>query len=274
MATFTNKLRLIKQDTAENKDVWGQVLNESMIELTDDAIAGRAIIDVTAGNVTLDAFFGTADNSRPMILQITGTPGTQRQVIVPSTQKLYIIRNGSDGQTSIKTLLNAGTNMDPGETLAMYIDESRDQTFAIQLGGGSGTIAPPAPSPVQFVPATWLGGVSGFTNPNVGYVTQGNISTINLPLSVTGVSISRTDFVLEPDTAPFPVVPTRNHDVYLVVLENNVDIQSYARVRNDGSGIEIFKHSGATWIANSFRKLQTSASGPWIQFSTALPPTP
>ena len=61
-STFTTNIRLNKQGDGDNPNSWGDVLNNGVISLTDQAIAGITTIDVGATtSVTLTSNNGTGD---------------------------------------------------------------------------------------------------------------------------------------------------------------------------------------------------------------------
>ena len=97
MANAYTQLGFVKQADGENIGTWGDVLNEQLIDLLDDAIGGYVEISVASGNVTLAFADGTADNNgRHAVIKFTGSPGTTRTITFPNKQKTYYINNGSD----------------------------------------------------------------------------------------------------------------------------------------------------------------------------------
>ena len=97
MSNYT-QLGFVKQTDGENEGTWGDVLNENLIDLLDDAIGGYVEVSVASGNVTLAFADGTADNNgRHATIKFTGSPGTTRTVTFPDAQVNYFITNGSDG---------------------------------------------------------------------------------------------------------------------------------------------------------------------------------
>lgn len=96
-STYTSNLRLTKQADGENPNSWGQILNDGVISLIDDAIAGYATVTVSAAaTVTLTSNTGSGDQSRSAILALTGAIGathTSIFIIVPNNPKVYIVRN-------------------------------------------------------------------------------------------------------------------------------------------------------------------------------------
>ena len=97
MANSYTQLGFVKQADGENIGSWGDVLNQQLIDLLDDAIGGYVEVSVASGNVTLAFADGTADNNgRHAVIKFTGSPGTSRTVTFPNKQKTYYINNGSD----------------------------------------------------------------------------------------------------------------------------------------------------------------------------------
>ena len=97
MANAYTQLGFVKQADGENIGSWGDVLNEQLIDLLDDAIGGYVEVSVASGNVTLAFADGTADNNgRHAVIKFTGSPGTSRTITFPNKQKTYYIVNGSD----------------------------------------------------------------------------------------------------------------------------------------------------------------------------------
>lgn len=118
--TFTARLRLRKPEIGQYIDQWGTVLNDGFIELLEDAIAGVATIDVTAGNHTLTVDDGDPDEDRCMFIRVVGTPGTPRTITTFGFgYKLYIVANDSD---SVVTLTNgtSGVAILPGQRAPVH----------------------------------------------------------------------------------------------------------------------------------------------------------
>ena len=53
MANAYTQLGFVKQADGENIGSWGDVLNDQLIDLLDDAIGGYVEVSVASGNVTL-----------------------------------------------------------------------------------------------------------------------------------------------------------------------------------------------------------------------------
>jgi hypothetical protein len=133
--TFTSLLRLVLQETGGNQNIWGDINNASAIDLLEDAIAARLDLDVTPATnpVTLLSQNGDVDQSRNAIIALTGNPGEDKEIIVPSTSKLYIVSNESSPgfDMTIKTVANAGVIVRPATRVAVVVDPVADDVFSI-----------------------------------------------------------------------------------------------------------------------------------------------
>lgn len=116
MATnYTNLLGFALPTTGELSGTWGQVVNDSITELVEDSIAGSATASVTSGDWTLTTTgSGASNQARCAILIPTGTPGTSRNIIAPSSSKAYIVDNQSDGAVVVKGAATTGATIAAG----------------------------------------------------------------------------------------------------------------------------------------------------------------
>lgn len=132
MSTTSPLIKMTLQALNENVDTWGNVLNVSALELLEDAIAGTANVSVTTGDQTLDDTAGgpSAEGPSPvpsarfMILNITGTPGANRNVIVPTRSKVYLAVNNTTGgfDITVKTVAGTGPTIAAGEGQWVFCD--------------------------------------------------------------------------------------------------------------------------------------------------------
>ena len=123
-STFSPNLRIELIASGEQANTWGTTTNNNLGTLIEEAIAGLVNVDVTAGNVTLTALNGTADQSRAMVLNITGTPSTATTVTAPAVTKLYVLANNSTQNVSIVTSAggSVGITVLPGLAKMVYSD--------------------------------------------------------------------------------------------------------------------------------------------------------
>jgi len=128
-STYTTNLRLTKQTDGENPNSWGQILNDGVISLVDDAIAGYTTVSLgSAATVTLTENQGSGDQSRSAIIEFKGTVGGAHDtinVLIPNNSKPYVIRNSVSYNDStdaivLKVAGNTGVTIADDST-AMYV---------------------------------------------------------------------------------------------------------------------------------------------------------
>jgi len=126
MSTTSPLLKLTLQALDENPDTWGTILNDSALQLLEDGIAGAADVDITvAQDYTLDDTAGgptAANGARYAILDLNGSPGGARNVIVPTRSKVYLVANTSDGDVTVKTVAGTGPVVIAGEAQWVFCD--------------------------------------------------------------------------------------------------------------------------------------------------------
>lgn len=119
--SFTTNLRLSNPGLGDTG--WGSTVSNGMIDLTDQAIAGQASVDVSgAGPFVLTMPDGTSGDARNMFLRFTGTPGVAREVRVPTNRKLYFVTNDSDGEVTVKVSGQTGVVVPVGASMALRIN--------------------------------------------------------------------------------------------------------------------------------------------------------
>jgi hypothetical protein len=107
-STYTTRIRLEKQEDGENANTWGLKLNQNVIDLVDEAVAGFETIDIDGlSSATLTSNDGTIDQSRNFGLRFTGTLAADCTVVAPSTEKVYFVGNDTIGGNNV--VMKSGT---------------------------------------------------------------------------------------------------------------------------------------------------------------------
>jgi len=139
-ATYTSNLRLTKQGDGDNPNTWGQILNDGVISLVDDAVAGYATLSIgSTVSVTLTNNQGSGDQARSAILELTGSIGgahTSIFVLIPNNSKSYVVRNSVSNNASgdaviLRVAGNTGVTIPPSSN-----------TFVITNGTSVYNVAP------------------------------------------------------------------------------------------------------------------------------------
>lgn len=122
-STYSTNLRLELIGTGDQQGTWGNTTNNNLGTLLEEAIGGYVTVDATAGNVTLTTVNGASDQSRNMVVNVTGTPGASRDIICPAIRKVYIVKNSTDSSIVFKTASQSpGITVPVGSTVFTYVN--------------------------------------------------------------------------------------------------------------------------------------------------------
>ena len=149
-STFTTRIRLNKQGDGDNPNSWGTVLNNGVISLVDDAIAGYTTVALGANaTVTLSAVDGGSDIPRNAFIEANGTVGgahTTITMVIPNVTKGYVINNQAAYTTTtnvikIKTAPGDGLTIPQGAITQVIVDTDGSVYSTNAAGLGLGTAA-------------------------------------------------------------------------------------------------------------------------------------
>lgn len=125
---FTPILQLALPVTGELNGTWGDVVNDNITSMIEEAIAGLATIDTwTANSHTLTTADGTTDEARCAILKVAnGAGGTALsgagEIICPARTKVYVVDNTSSYTVTLKTAAGTGIAVPSGKAALLYCD--------------------------------------------------------------------------------------------------------------------------------------------------------
>ena len=171
MATqFSTLLKLALPVQGELSGTWGDLLNNSVTNMVEEAIAGSKTINTWSGNsATLSTADGATAEARAAILNLTDT-GTSLSgaatVIVPALTKTFIVKNGTAQTVTVKTASGTGIAIISGSTGHLYCDGTNvveSQNYVAGNFGVGGNLT-----------------VTGTTTFNGGTVTLGDANTDNI----------------------------------------------------------------------------------------------
>lgn len=192
--TFTTRLRLTLQADQGNRNQWGSILNSGVIDLIDDAVAGYANVDVTYGDVTLTQRDGLADQSRPMMLRVTGTPGVTRVITLPALTKVYVIGNLTSSKVRLKVSGGSTeTELSPSNTPTLVFADATDSV--VRLFDHSDSVGPGSEDWLEFI-CDVTNATAGDTTVTCRYVKQGGVVTLIVPAH--NVTVSDATWTLVP----------------------------------------------------------------------------
>lgn len=100
VTNFSPLLGLALPTTGDLSGTWGTVVNASITDLIDSAIAGTTTLSSDA-DVTLSTTNGSANQAREAILLWTATGTVTRNITAQAQSKSYIVINATGGTQSI-----------------------------------------------------------------------------------------------------------------------------------------------------------------------------
>ena len=125
-STYSPSLRIELIGTGDQSGLWGSTTNNNLGGLIEQAITGVESIPMTDADYTLSALNGSVDESRNVVLIFTsgGALTTSRNIIIPSAEKTYIVKNSTTGGQNlvVKTSGGAGYTVPNGKTAYLYCD--------------------------------------------------------------------------------------------------------------------------------------------------------
>lgn len=123
-STFSPLLRIELIGAGEQAGAWNNTTNTNLGALIEEAISGVAAVSVgSSTSYTLTTANGATDEARSMVLNVTGTPGAAFNVICPTSDKVYIVKNGvATYAMTLKTSAGTGITIPSGRTMLLYCD--------------------------------------------------------------------------------------------------------------------------------------------------------
>ena len=144
---YTTILKLALPVQGELSGTWGDVVNDNITQMVEQAVAGKAVINTWTGNShTLTTADGTTSESRCAILELTdsGTALTGAGTVVcPTNTKLYIVDNNTAEIITVQTVAGTGVAVPVGKTKLVYCDGTNvveGVTHANSLSLGTSTV--------------------------------------------------------------------------------------------------------------------------------------
>jgi hypothetical protein len=102
VTNFSPLLGLALPTTGDLSGTWGTVVNVSITDLIDSAVAGTTTLSANS-DVTLSTTNGAANQAREAILLWTASNGaTTRYITAPAQSKTYIVINAGTGSVVIR----------------------------------------------------------------------------------------------------------------------------------------------------------------------------
>jgi hypothetical protein len=137
MASTYSSLKIELIGTGEQDGTWGDTTNVNLGTTIEQAITGSGDVTFTSADVTLTlANSNSAQPARNLRLVLVGTSGGARQLIVPTIEKQYIIKNELADTVTVKNTAGTGIGVPSGKTMVVFNDGTNVvdvTTFATSL---------------------------------------------------------------------------------------------------------------------------------------------
>ena len=143
MASTYSNLKIQLMATGENSGTWGNVTNANLGDAIEQALVETATVTFASANVTLTLTDTNAkQDARALRLNLTGTTGGARDLIVPAIQKPYIVNNGTADTITVKVTGQTGVAVPAARSMLLYnngTDVVNALTHTPVSSGGTGT---------------------------------------------------------------------------------------------------------------------------------------
>lgn len=141
---YTPILKLALPVTGELNGTWGDVVNQNITSMVEQAIAGLATINTwTANSHTLTTADGTTSESRCAILVCdddgAGNPSAAATVICPAATKAYIVQNLTGQTVTVKTAAGSGVAVPNNQSALLFCNGTN-----VVTGAFNGDVVGPA----------------------------------------------------------------------------------------------------------------------------------
>jgi len=119
-STYSTNLALELIGTGDQAGTWGVTTNTNLGTLLEQAISGYVTQAVSTGtDTTITIPNGSTGVARNMYIELTGTGGTNTNLIVPANKKLYFIFNNASGAVTVKVSGQTGVSVPTGKKMLL-----------------------------------------------------------------------------------------------------------------------------------------------------------
>ena len=275
MASSYSNLKIELIGTGDQSGTWGNTTNINLGTAIEEAITGSADVNFTSADVTLTLTnTNTAQTARNLRLNLTGTSGGARNLIIPAIEKQYIINNGLADAVTVKNATGSGVVVPAGKSMIVFntstnVVEAITYTNAFIYPGagipnstgtawgtsytttGTGTVVALATSP-------------SLTTPLLGTPTSGTLTNCTgLPIStgVSGLGANVATFLATPSSANLAAAVSDETGSGSLVFNTNPAL-SGETFSTAASVIAGTNAQGQGLIVSDYNIITTAASNP------------
>jgi hypothetical protein len=193
-STYSTNLALELIGTGDQAGTWGNTTNTNLGTLIEQAISGYVTQAVSTGtDTTITIPNGATGVARNMFIELTGTGGTNTNLIVPANKKLYFIYNNASGAVTVKVAGQTGVSVAAGAKVILVSNGTDIVEATSYLTGipSSLTVTTLNATSLTVTGGTYLATSSG----NVGIGTASPGSKLDVNRGSAGLIANFTDGV-------------------------------------------------------------------------------
>lgn len=192
-STYSQNLKIELMGTGDQVDSWGDTTNDNLGTAIEEAIVGYGAVQFTNdANLTLTlANSNDSQTARKFFFYVTSTVSlsTQRDLIVPTSEKTYTVHNNTTGGQAIRVKTSAGTGVvvPSGKKMILYANGTNvieQMDYATSLAVGTLNIDTPLPVASGGTGASTA--ANARTNLGLGSIATQSASSV----AITGGSIT------------------------------------------------------------------------------------
>ena len=196
MASTYSDLKIELIGTGDQSGTWGATTNINLGTAIEEAITGSANVSFSSSDVTLSLTDSNASQSaRNLRLNLTGTSGGARNLIVPNIEKFYIINNGLADTVTVKNSSGTGVDVPSGKTTLVFNDATNVVNVITDLASLSITSADINGGTID---GTTIGGGTAAAGTFTNLTSSGNLTAANLTASGTVSGVGFNNYLASP----------------------------------------------------------------------------
>lgn len=192
-STYSTNLKLQLMATGEDSGTWGVNTNNNLGTLIEESIVGAATVAMADANQTITTPDGVTGSGRHVYLNCTGALTANRNLVVPTLNKNYVVTNSTTGGFSIVVKTTAGTGITIGPALKRYV--YADGTNVVEAINSVGDFTVAGTLGISSVSTTGNATIGGNLAVTGTTALTGNATmagTVGVTGAVTGASFNKT----------------------------------------------------------------------------------